>query len=135
VKERQKSEDSPPQVSTFRYLLSFYLFPFLNRHDSIARAKYPNQEKELLMYEQNEKPKQGRTITVSPYRKSGNGAVGSGRQQNSGKRGVVTQKSDDGTSLVVIKTEAPTFRELSKKLHGLGVPNHVSINKNGETHY
>ena len=87
------------------------------------------------MYKQNEKPKQCRTITISPYRKNGNGAVGSGRQNNSGKRGVVTQADEVGNSVVVIKTEAPTFRELSKQLHGLGVPNHVSINKNGETYY
>lgn len=87
------------------------------------------------MYKQNPIPEQGRTITISPYRKSGNGAVGSGRKNNSGKRGVVTQADAGGNRVVVIKTEAPTFCELSKQLHSLGVPSHVSINKKSETHY
>jgi hypothetical protein len=82
-----------------------------------------------------EKPKLNRVIKVTTFRKS-NGAVGSKRKNNTGKRATIYQKIIGGNELIVFATEKPNFRELSRDLHGRGgVPQHVSINKNGETHF
>lgn len=83
-----------------------------------------------------EKPKLNRVIVVTSYRKHGNGAVGSGRKNETGKRGEVSQIAEDGGRLMILKVEAPTLKALSIKLRGFGgVPEHVSINKKGETFF
>lgn len=83
-----------------------------------------------------ERPKLGKTVTIKTHRKHGNGAKGGGRQGGSGKKAEISQTKADGTTVIVYTAEKPTFRELSRNLHGPGgVPQHVSINKNGETHF
>jgi hypothetical protein len=83
-----------------------------------------------------ELPKLNRVVVVSTDRKHGNGAVGGGRQGTSGKKAKVYQKYPDKDRKLLLEIEAPTFSALSKELHKPGrVPNHIPINKKGETNY
>ncbi len=77
-----------------------------------------------------------RVVVVKPYRKSGNGAKGGGRKDNSGKLGTIYSLGGDGTRTELAKADGTTFTDLSRKLRGTGfIPQHVTLNKSGETHF
>lgn len=76
----------------------------------------------------------GRKVVVKTHRKFGNGAKGSGRKGQTGKRGIIYQLNVDNTVTELVRLDEPTFKALSKKLFGSGfIPPNVSINPNGET--
>ncbi len=77
-----------------------------------------------------------RIVVVKPYRKSGNGAKGGGRKCNSGKLGTIYSLAQGGARTELAKAEGATFIDLSRKLRGTGlIPQHVTLNKSGETHF
>lgn len=76
----------------------------------------------------------GRKVVVKTWRKCGNGAIGSGRKGQTGKRGIVYQLDRHGKQTELTRHDAPTFKELSKKLFGTGlIPRNISIKSSGET--
>ena len=60
-----------------------------------------------MVYEvkRDKREKMGLTITISPYRKHGNGAKGSGRKNKSGKKAIIKKEGIDD---VVIKESSAT---------------------------
>lgn len=81
------------------------------------------------MVYKTEVPKMGLTITISAHRKYGNGAVGSGRKNNSGKKATV---SKDGCDDVVITGN--TTKDLLKNVRRqFNIPPNISIGEKGET--
>lgn len=77
----------------------------------------------------------GRTVVVKAFRKS-NGAVGGGRKNHTGKKGVIYATDDAGKRVELAACRGATFRELSRKLFETGlVPRHVTIKPKGETHF
>ena len=77
----------------------------------------------------------GRLIVVKTKRKS-NGAVGSGRKNNTGKVGTIYQLDERGNKTELAQRAGTTFRELSKKLHATGfIPRDVAINSRGKTEF
>lgn len=84
----------------------------------------------------------GRVVVVKTNRKSGNGGKGGGRKDNSGKRGVIYSVAEDGTrtELALLNgatfLDGATFTDLSRKLRRTGlIPQHVTLNKSGETKF
>lgn len=83
-----------------------------------------------------------RVVVIKSWRKHGNGAKGGGRQGSSGKKGQIFQVEDDGTRTVLqlgkdvdVLTGA-TLADLSRKLRSTGlIPQHVTLNSSGETHF
>ncbi len=83
-----------------------------------------------------ERVRLGMKVVITTYRKHGNGAKGSGRKGQSGKRGIIYHMADDGTKKKLAKAEEPTFKELSKKLFDTGlIPRDVTINRSGTTEF
>lgn len=81
-----------------------------------------------------EKEQLGRKVVVKAYRKHGNGAIGSDRKGQSGKRGIIYELNGENGEKELIRFERPTFKALSKMLFGTGlIPRHVSIKSSGET--
>ena len=77
-----------------------------------------------------------RLVVVKPYRKSGNGAKGGGRKGNSGKLGTIYSLAEGGVRTELASADGTTFADLSRKLRATGfIPQHVSLNKSGETHF
>ena len=77
-----------------------------------------------------------RLVVVKPYRKCGNGAKGGGRKGNSGKRGTIYSLAEGGARTELASADGTTFTDLSRKLRATGfIPEHVSLNKSGETHF
>jgi hypothetical protein len=75
----------------------------------------------------------GRKVIVKTWRKKGNGAVGGGRKNNSGKVGIIYQVSDQGEKELT-RCKGSTFKDLSRKLFDTGfIPRNVSISSSGET--
>ena len=83
----------------------------------------------------------GRVVVVKPWRKSGNGGKGGGRQNNSGKRGVIYQVNPDGSRTELARDEGATFSDLTRKLFAKRldnkrlIPDGVALNKSGETFF
>jgi hypothetical protein len=76
-----------------------------------------------------ERAKLGITITIRAYRKHGNGAVGSGRKNSTGKIAVVTKAGEDP-----VRVTASTRTELMQKLRRQWcIPSGVVINEKGVT--
>lgn len=76
-----------------------------------------------------ERPVLGITIKISTDRKRGNGAIGGGRKNSTGKKATI---SIDGAD--PIKVTAPTTTELLGKIRRqFSIPPHVRINGTGET--
>lgn len=82
-----------------------------------------------------------RVVVIKTWRKNGNGAKGGGRKGNSGKRGRIYQVNTDNTRTELAFEEGSSFTELSHKLRArkidnkLLIPEYVSLNKSGETHF
>ncbi len=77
-----------------------------------------------------------RVVVIKPWRKHGNGAKGGGRKGNSGKRGVIYSVATDDTRTELASLEGTTFTDLSRQLRATGlIPQHVALNKSGETHF
>jgi len=80
-----------------------------------------------------EQPKLGRKVVVKTHRKHGNGAVGGGRKNSTGKRGIIYGIKGD-KEVELTRCDASTFRELKRKLYETGyIPRNVSISSSGET--
>ncbi len=78
----------------------------------------------------------GRTVVMKAYRKHGNGAIGSGRKQSTGKRGSVYEINSQGERELLAKVEGPTAQAVLKELRAEGfIPTWVSVNNNGETSF
>ena len=76
-----------------------------------------------------------RTVVVTAQRK-GNGAVGGGRKEKSGKKAVIWQNHDDGTRTELTRASGTTQKDLSRKLHATGfLPKDVSLDSKGETSF
>ena len=71
----------------------------------------------------------GLTIKISSHRKYGNGAVGSGRKNSSGKKAVISQKGCADT----VVTGTTTTNLLSAVRKQFNIPHSVTINRKGET--
>jgi DNA-binding PadR family transcriptional regulator len=75
----------------------------------------------------------GRKVVVKTWRKKGNGAIGGGRKNNSGKMGIIYQVSDQGEEELA-RCKGSTFKDLSRKLFDTGfIPRNVAISSSGET--
>ncbi|OGG61879.1 hypothetical protein A3C87_00580 [Candidatus Kaiserbacteria bacterium RIFCSPHIGHO2_02_FULL_49_34] len=78
----------------------------------------------------------GRVVVVKPYRKHGNGAVGSGRQQSTGKRVFVYQVHEGGKRELLRSSEGPTLAAAMKPLRSAKlVPTWVDVKNKGETYF
>ena len=76
-----------------------------------------------------------RVVVVSAKRK-GNGAIGGGRKDISGKKAVIWQRHPDGTRTELATACGSTIKDLSRKLRATGfIPQHVSLNSSGETSF
>lgn len=76
----------------------------------------------------------GMKVVITTYRKHGNGAKGSCRKGQSGKRGFIYRIEEDGTETELLKAECPTFKELSKQLFKTRlIPRDITINRSGVT--
>lgn len=85
-----------------------------------------------MVYEvkREKKEKMGLTITISPYRKHGNGAKGGGRKNKSGKQAIIKKEGID--DVVIKETSATT---LLRAVRGrFKIPHDIQINRKGETH-
>ncbi len=81
-----------------------------------------------------EEPKLGLIVVVSTFRKS-KGGKRDGRNNFSGKKGVIFRNENGRRGEELFCAKEPNFRELSKTLHGAGkIPPHIAINSHGETH-
>ncbi len=82
-----------------------------------------------------DKEKLDRVVRITTVRKS-NGAVGSTRKGNSGKKGIIYQVDAMGVRTELAKANEGTFKALSKELRKTGyIPNYVTLNSNGETSF
>jgi len=79
------------------------------------------------MVYKTEFPKLGLTIKISSHRKHGNGAVGSGRQNGTGKKAVVSKDGSESKT-VLGNTTKDLMRNLRKEFC---IPHNVAINKSG----
>jgi hypothetical protein len=76
-----------------------------------------------------EKPALGITIKISTDRKRGNGAVGGGRKDSTGKKAIVSIEGADP-----VKVTGSTAKDLLGKIRRqFSIPPHVRINEKGET--
>ena len=75
----------------------------------------------------------GRVVVVKSYRKHGNGAIGSGRKQSTGKRVFVYKVHDDGTRELIGSAEEPTLAAAMKPLRAAQlVPTWVTVKNNSD---
>ena len=75
----------------------------------------------------------GRVVKISTQRKS-NGAVGGGRKNTSGKKGVIYQVGKVGARTELATVSESTFKTLSRELRKTGyIPQYVALNSYGET--
>ncbi|MDQ5950735.1 MAG: hypothetical protein QG639_11 [Patescibacteria group bacterium] len=79
----------------------------------------------------------GYVVVVKPYRKSGNGAIGSDRKGNSGKRCFLYKVDDEGNRELVSSAEGPNAKVATKKLRDATgfIPSYVAISHKGETSF
>ncbi len=71
----------------------------------------------------------GLTIKISPHRKHGNGAVGGGRKNTSGKKAVVSRDGDEDITLVG-STTSGLLKDIRRQFK---IPPSIKINEKGET--
>lgn len=76
-----------------------------------------------------EEAKMGLTIDISTHRKKGNGAVGSGRKNNSGKKASVTKENGEVDTV----TGATTTDLLKNVRRQFSIPPSIKINEKGVT--
>lgn len=82
------------------------------------------------MVYKTEREKIGVTIKISSYRKHGNGAIGGGRKNTSGKKAII---SKDGTESIILT--AGTLCQLLKDVRSTcKISPDVRINQKGETY-
>jgi hypothetical protein len=82
------------------------------------------------MVYKTEVPKLGLTIKIGSHRKHGNGAVGSGRQNGTGKKAVVSKDGEDARTVL-----GNTTKDLMQKLRReFRIPGNVIINEKGESY-
>ena len=82
-----------------------------------------------------ERERLGRIIVVKAKRK-GNGAIGGGRKNKSGKKGIIYELDAAGTRKEIAQASGHTRKDLSRNLRATGyVPEYVCINSSGETHF
>ncbi|MFZ2832222.1 MAG: hypothetical protein WAZ40_03655 [Minisyncoccia bacterium] len=81
-----------------------------------------------MVYEP-ERKSMGLTISISSHRKNGNGAVGGGRKNTTGKKAVITQEGSERVTLTG-STVTDLLREIRKKFN---IPHTTQINRKGET--
>ena len=76
-----------------------------------------------------EQKKMGLTITISSHRKHGNGAIGGGRKNTSGKKAVIHQEGGEKVTLT-----GSTTKDLLRKIREyFTIPHYLTINAKGET--
>lgn len=76
----------------------------------------------------------GRVVVIKTRRKHGNGAVGGGRKNSSGKTGIIYQVGEDGKRTELARANGTTFTDLSRQLFKTElIPRDVTINSSGET--
>jgi hypothetical protein len=74
-------------------------------------------------------PEVGTTIRISSHRKHGNGALGSGRKNTTGKKATVFKPNGDKV-VITGHTAKALLRTVRKELC---IPPNIPINKKGET--
>ena len=77
-----------------------------------------------------EVPKMGLIIDISTHRKCGNGAVGGGRKNASGKKAVVSKDGNDD----VVVTGSTTKDLLKQVRRQFNIPPNIKINEKGQTY-
>jgi hypothetical protein len=79
----------------------------------------------------------GYVIVTKPWRKGGNGPIGSGRKGGTGKRCTLYKIEADGSRIYVDSEEGPTATATLKllRLRQRIIPTYVAIKGHGETFF
>lgn len=79
----------------------------------------------------------GYVIVMKSWRKGGNGPIGSGRLDGTGKRCQLYKVAEDGGRELVVEITGPTSKEVLRRLRSTNrfIPPHVAVKHYGETHF
>ena len=79
----------------------------------------------------------GYVVVMKPYRKHGNGAKGSGRLGNSGKKCFLYKINTAGSRELIASAEGTTAKAVLKEIRSTTkiIPQYVAVSHNGETFF
>ncbi len=86
-------------------------------------------ERGFCMVYKTEHKEIGLTIKISSHRKHGNGAVGGGRKNTSGKKAVISKIGNENV-VITACTMCQLLKDIRSKFN---IPPYIKINEKGET--